>query len=513
MGVALLVITIAILNYINLSTAKAMDRAKEAGIRKVVGSSVFQLRTRFFIESVLLNLMAGLLSVLIIWIVFDSYKALAGLPESLQIIYDPETWIVLGGLILISTFLSGIFPAIILGKFRPIEVLKGKFSHSSKGIVMRKTLVVIQFSIAIFLLIQTFTANEQLSFMLNKDLGMTTEKVVVIDAPPPEGQSQNIESFKNTLLAQPNFLNVSVSNTVPGLSTATMGSTTNIELDEETRDLKNNFYFYFVDTSFFSTMEMEMVAGEDFSKISNYELPIIINEEALRIWGIPESEEVIDKKSTFWEREHTIVGVVKDFHQLGVKSSHIPMIFLPYRKTDQPDYINVRLGQGTVLDQIAKLEKLYYEHFPNSPFDFFFLDQNFDAQYRADIQFQQIFGVLSTFSVLITCLGLFGLASFTVAKRSKEIGIRKVLGASVSQIVRLLSRDFVLLVVISSVIAIPFTWWLLENWLNQYSFRIEINFWLFVLPILLVLVVAFATVFSKALQASRVDPAESLRDE
>ena len=299
LGVALLVIIIAILNYINLSTAKAMDRAKEAGIRKVVGSSVGQLRVRFFIESVILNLIAGLLSIVIIWIVFDSYKALAGLPKSLDIIYDLETWMVLGGLILLSTILSGVFPAFILGSFRPMEVLKGKFTHSSRGIIMRKALVIIQFSIAIFLLIQTFTANEQLTFMLNKDLGMNTEKVVVVAAPPPEGQKQSIKSFKNALIERSNFINVSTSNTVPGLSTANMGSATNLELDEETRDLKNNFYFYRVDSSFFSTMEMEMIAGDDFTKISNYDHPIIINEEALRIWGIADAEQVINKKSTF----------------------------------------------------------------------------------------------------------------------------------------------------------------------------------------------------------------------
>ncbi|MEM7298728.1 MAG: ABC transporter permease, partial [Bacteroidota bacterium] len=490
LGVALLVIIIAILNYINLSTAKAMDRAKEAGIRKVVGSSVTQLRIRFFIESVMLNVFAGILAIGVIWLVFDAYKNLAGLPQDLQILNDLTTWYLLGGLLLTSTFLSGIFPAFALGSFKPLAFLKGKFTHSKRGIFMRKALVTLQFSIAIFLLIQTFTANEQLKFMLNKDLGMNAEKVVVIGAPPPEGQKKSFDSFRNTLLDRPTFQRVGLSSTVPGLPTSSMGSTTNIQLEEETRELKNNFYIYQIDSSFISTMEMEMIAGNDFTKILNYEHPIIINEEALRIWGIADPEQVINKKSTFWGRSNTIIGVVKDFHQLGAKSAQIPMIFMNYAK--EPDYISVRISQGSVLQQVEELEQIYLEHFPASTFEFFFLDQNFDAQYRADQQFQQIFSVLSGFAILITCLGLFGLASFTIAKRTKEIGIRKVLGASVSHIVGILSKDFIVLVAISSIIALPLTYLLVERWLNQYSFRIEMDLWLFLFPILFVLLVAFA---------------------
>ena len=511
LGVALLVIVIAILNYINLSTAKAMDRAKEAGIRKVVGSSVVQLRIRFFVESIMLNAIAGVLSLIIIWVVFDSYKALAGLPESMDVVYDPQIWIVLGSLILASTVLSGIFPAMVMGSFRPLDVIKGKFSHSKKGIFLRKALVTIQFSIAIFLLIQTFTANEQLTYMLNKDLGMNTEKVVVVHTPPPEGLKQSVETFKNNLMKEASFLSVGLSSSVPGLSTASMSSTTNIGLDEDDRDFKNNFYFYIIDSNYFKTMEMEMLTGSSFAERSNYKNPIIVNEEALRIWGIANPEDVLNKKSTFWERQNTVIGIVKDFHQMGAKSAHIPMVF--YQLDGASDFISVRLGKGPIMNQIERLEQVYETHFPNTPIEYFFLDQNFEAQYRADQQFQQIFTTLSGFAILITCLGLFGLASFTVAKRTKEIGIRKVLGASVSHIIRILSRDFVRLVIISSIIAIPVTWVLIENFLNQYAFRINVNVWLFVIPSLFVLVVAFMTVFSKAFQASNINPVKALRDE
>lgn len=511
LGVALLIIIIALLNYINLSTAKAMDRAKEAGIRKVVGSSTGQLRVRFFIESVLLNLMAGCFAILVIWLAFDSYKNMSGLPENLEILNDPAAWLMLGTLIFVSIILSGIFPAFILGSLKPITVLKGKFSHSKSGTWMRKALVITQFAIAIFLLIQTFTASEQLQYMIQKDLGINPNKVIVMNAPTEVKSNDEYGVLKNAIEQRTSFMKVGLSSTVPGLPTTFMGSTTNIQLDEETRDLKNNFYIYLVDTSFMSTLDMEVIAGSGFEEKSNFKYPFIVNEEALRIWGISKPEDVIHKKATFWGREQTLTGVVKDFHQLGAKEDILPMIFINW--AESPDYISVRLANGNVLDQVAELEEIYTDHFPNSPFESFFLDQNFDAQYRADRQFQQVFTILSGFAILITCLGLFGLASFTVAKRTKEIGIRKVLGASVSQIVGLLSKDFIALVGVSTIIAIPITWLLVQNWLSQYSFRIEVSFWIFLLPIILVLSIAFVTVFSKAFQAASINPAESLMDE
>lgn len=509
-GVALLVILIAIVNYINLSTVKSMDRAKEVGIRKVIGSSKSQLRIRFFLESIIINLIAGLASVVLILIVFDSFKALADLPESIQILNDWSTWKLLGLLLVISTVLSGIFPSLILSALPPVSVLKGKFSHSTSGIILRKGLVIVQFSIATFLLIQTFTATKQLNFMMNKDLGLDASKVVVVNAPFKKNQQDYI-SFRNSLLERPAFRKVGLSSTVPGMPTKNMGSTTNLNLDEDERDLKNNFFIYRVDSNFFTTVGIEILEGENFTKGINFQRPILINEEALRIWGISNPKDVIHKKMTFWGRENTIIGVVKNFHQLGPKSPHLAMMFS--YSDNRADHISIKLGPGNVLEQIQDLEKIYQAHFSSSPFEFFFLDQNFNAQYRADRQFQKVFGILSGFAILITGLGLFGLASFTVAKRAKEIGIRKVLGASVSQLIALLSKDFITLVLASTVIALPVTYFIVKGWLEQYTFRIDLNIWLFIGPAFLVLIIAFATVFSKTFQVSNANPVTSLKDE
>lgn len=511
MGVAFLVILIAILNYINLSTAKAMDRAKEAGIRKVIGSSMGQLRVRFFMEAIILNLIAAVLSLIVILAVFDRFRDLTGLPGSLTFMQNTSMWILLGAMVLVSTILSGVFPAFAFGSLKPLDVLKGKFAHSNRGILLRKVLVTTQFAIAIFLLIQTFTANRQLDYMLNKDLGMTAEKVAVISAPPPEGREKSLQSFRSSVQKYPSFKEASFSTTVPGMSTSNMSSTTNIQLDQETRELKNNFFIYQVDSNFFDALGMDIIQGQGFGEASNFKSPIIVNEEALRIWGIANPEEVIHKKSTFWGRENTIIGVVKNFHQLGVKSAHLPMFFV--NDNTDADFISVRFAEGNTLDQVAELERIYKEHFPNSPFDFFFLDQNFDAQYRSDRQFREVFTILSGFAILITFLGLFGLASFMVAKRTKEIGIRKVLGASISQIIQLLSREFIILVGFSTVIALPLTYYLIENWLNQYAFRIDMSIWLFLIPTVFVFILTFVTILSKAYQASFIDPVQSLRDE
>lgn len=509
-GVALLVIIIAIVNYINLSTAKSLDRAKEVGIRKVIGSTVGQLRVRFFIESMLINLFAGAAALILIAVLFGKFKLLAGLPPTLEIFSDTTFWGAFSLLLVASIVLSGSFPAFILSSFKPLSVLKGKFSHSAGGVILRKGLVVFQFSIAIFLLVQTFTATEQLNYMQEKDLGLTAEQVLVVHAPQTKAEMANYGTFKNELLTRATIKSASRSTCVPGLPTSMMGSTTGLNLVGALEEHSFNFFLYNVDAQFIPTMQIELLAGENFLDDSKNEGKIIVNEETLRLWGLSDPKEAINRKVDFWGRERTISGVVKNFHQTGVKSSHIPMIF---RHGDYGDYVSVRLAKGDLKQQMEDVEELYKSQFANSPFEFFFLDQKFDNHYKTDQQFQRVFSILSTFAILITCLGLFGLASFTVAKRAKEIGIRKVLGASVTQIITLLSKEFVVLVVISAVIALPITYFLIQNWLETYAFRIDLNIWFFMGPALLVILVAFATVFSQTFQISNANPVDSLRDE
>ncbi|MGD1957703.1 MAG: ABC transporter permease [Fulvivirga sp.] len=508
LGVALLVIVIAIVNYINLATAKSFDRAKEVGIRKVIGSSKAQLRSRFYIESVTINLISAGLALTVILLVQDTFKHIGGLPESFNPIYYPIFWIVFVSLILFSTFFAGSFPAFILSSFKPISVLKGKFSHSSKGTIMRKALVVFQFAIAIFLLVQTIASSEQLEYMQEKDLGLNAEQVVVVSAPATENEIKKFESFRNELLSSNSFKAVAFSNTVPGLPTSTMGSTTGVKLVSGD-DHNFNFYFYFMNRYFIPTMEFNLLAGENFKK-NMAGRPVIVNEAAMKLWGIHDPADAIDKKLHFWNSDKTIIGVIENFHQTGVKTDHIPTIFM--YSTGFGSYISVRVTPDNINQKLIELEEKYKSIF-QSPFEFFFLDQKFDSHFRSERQFQTIFSILSSFALIITCLGLFGLASYTITKRKKEIGIRKVLGASVNQIITLLSKDFLLLIAMAGIISLPITYLIVRKWLETYAYRIDISPWLFVIPAGFVLAVAFLTIFFRTFHVSHANPVIALKDD
>ena len=511
LGVALLVIIIAIVNYINLSTSRSLDRAKEVGIRKVLGTSMFQLRTQFLTESIIINVFAGVFSLILMVLTFSEFKNMAGLPKDFHFYGNGLFWLVLVSIIILNSLLSGIFPAFILSSFKPVSILKGRFSHSAKGTFMRKSLVIFQFAITIFLLIQTLTAEEQLRYMREKDLGLNIERTIVVTSPHDRDVvRKNHQTYKNELEKFPQFTSVATSSCVPGLPAHDMGTTTSVKL-AGAKDNSFNYYILHMDAGFIPTMEIEVLAGRNFIENAERDDEVIINEETLRLWEIADPEEVIDKQLKFWGREVTIVGVIKNFHQASAKSAYLPMLFLP--STNGLAYTTIKTTAGDVNENLAMIEKVYEKNYPNSPFEYFFLDQEYDKQFRADEQFQQVFGTLTGFAILIACLGLFGLVSFTIAKRAKEIGVRKVLGAEVWQIILLLSKDFVSLVLFSMLIAIPLTFFIISNWLERYAFRIDLNVWLFVLPALAVLLVAAVTVVIETWKISRANPIKSLRSE
>lgn len=509
LGVAFLVILIAMVNYINLSTSKSLDRAKEVGIRKVIGSSVGQLRLRFFTESMVINFLSITATMGLVSLFANPFKNLAGLPMGLNIFHEQNFWLSLGALFVVSVVLSGSFPAFILAKFKPVATLRGKFSHSHSGTMLRKGLVIFQFAIALFLLVQTITANEQLQHLRNLDKGANFEQVMVVRTPIGEEMTK-FQTFRNELIQQSFVKSASISTCVPGLPTSQMGSTTGINvIGAEERNF--NFYVAFIDTAYLQTLEMELVAGRNYINSDTFST-VMVNEEAVRLWGFPDPAEVIDKKIQMWGSPRRVIGVIKNFHQTNIKDNHIAMIFPP-NGGKWGDYISIKVNTENLSEQIATVEEQFQAIFPNSPFDFFFMDQEFGKEYEADERFRKVFGSLSIFSLIITCLGLFGLASFTVAKRTKEIGIRKVLGASVTQIVSLISREFIILIVIGMGIAIPITIYLVQSWLGRYAFRIELNLLFFMVPAVVIVSVALLTVWARTLRVSVSNPVESLRDE
>ena len=511
MGVGIMVIVIAVVNYINLSTATSLDRAKEVGIRKVIGSSVGQLRAKFFVESFLINIISALVALAIIGIILPGFIHMAGLPADFYLWSDVTFYVIIAGAILISTLLSSVFPAIILSQFEPIAVLKGKFSHSVRGTLLRKSLIVFQFAITGFLLIQTVTADRQLAYMRKKDLGLDAERTVVVRSAANVSE-ENYQVLKDKILTHSQFESVALSHSVPGQPTSEMASTNvGVTLVGASTEQSYNFYINFVDADYLSTMKIDLIAGENFSQENTSQDKVIVSEESIRLWGISNAPAAIGQKVNLWGSQRVIVGVVKNFHQSSPKSPYLPVIF--FHREGKNKLASVRMANGDVQKGVEVIKDIYRSVFPGSPFEYFFLDQEFDKQYRSDEQFQQVFGTLTLFAISISCLGLFGLVSFTVANRTKELGIRKVLGASVLQIVTLVSKDFISLVALSLVISTGVTLFLVEAWLDRFAFRIDLSAGLFVGPVVVVLIVSLATIVARTISVSLSNRVNSLKED
>ncbi len=511
MGVAILVIVIAVVNYINLSTATSLDRAKEVGIRKVIGSSLNQLRAKFFTESFLINIISGLVALALVGVLLPGFTFLAGLPSDLNLWNDVNFYFIIISAVLISTILSSIFPAFILSGFQPSAVLKGKFSHSKGGALLRKTLVIFQFAVTGFLLIQTATAGRQLAYMREKDLGLDIEQTLVIRSAANMSQ-ENYKVLKNRMLARSNFQSVTLSSSVPGQPTNEMASTNvGVTLVGASSEKSYNFYINFVDSDYLSTMKMQLLAGENFRQDDNSQDKVIVSEESIRLWDIENPSVAVGQKINLWGAQRTIVGVIENFHQSSPKSPYLPMIFFHTEGSNK--LASVRLTQGDMTQNIDEARKIYKAVFPDSPFEYFFLDQEFDKQYRSEEQFQQVFGILTLFAIMISCLGLFGLVSFSVTNRTKELGIRKVLGASAGQIVALVSKDFIALVLFAMAISTPVTFFLVQQWLDRFAFRVDLSADLLFGPVLVVLVVSLLTIVARTIGVSIDNPVNSLKED
>ncbi len=511
MGVAILVIVIAVVNYINLSTATSLDRAKEVGIRKVIGSSLNQLRAKFFTESFLINIISGFVALALVGVLLPGFIHLAGLPANFFIWNDLTLYAIIISCILISTILSSVFPAYILSNFQPSTVLKGKFSGSGRGALLRKVLVTLQFSITVFLLIQTVTAKRQLTHMREKDLGLDVEQIIVIRS-AANMSGENYQVLKDKMLTQSQFESVALSHSVPGQSTSEMASTNvGVTVVGATIEQSYNFYINFIDADYLSTMKMDLIAGENFRHNNTSQDNILVSEEALRLWNISNAQAAIGQKINLWGSERAIVGVINNFHQSSPKSPYLPMIFLHTEGKNK--LASIRVARGSMKENVDVVRDIYLDTFPDSPFDYFFLDQEFDKQYRSEEQFQEVFGTLTLFAILISCLGLFGLVSFTVANRTKEIGIRKVLGANATQIVALVSKDFIRLVLIAMSISTFITYFLVQRWLERYAFRIDLTVELFIGPALVILLVSLLTIVIRTVGISLSNPVNSLKED
>lgn len=517
--IAIFIIVIAWVNYINLSTARAIERAREVGIRKVMGSLKVQLILQFLSESVLINLMAAVVGFVLFQAGLPLFRDLTGQPLSLTLSAEPAFWYLFTALFLVGSLLSGLYPAFVLSSFQPSAVLKGRFQSSMHGQRLRKGLVVFQFAATVVLMICMATVYRQVNYLRTYDLGMSIDQTLVVRSPrldvSDSAYNLTYQAFKDQLLQNPDIQRVARSESVPGLSLHELSTNSGIKrLGQEKAEGGYNYYMYDIDADFIPALDMKFVAGKNFEPgMPNFD-QVIINEEAVAKLGFSSAEEAIGSKLTYktrWNGEpSTVIGVLKNFYQRSPKESHIPMVF---KYKENAGYFSLRLKTDHIQQTVASVKETWNEMFPGMVFQYFFLDQSYDQQYQADARFGKVIATFSGLAVFIACLGLFGLSSFTIVRRTKEIGIRKVLGASVAQIVRLLSQDFLKVVMIASLLALPVAYFAMEEWLSGYAIRIGLNGWIFVLPVVVILLIALFTVSFQTIRTALSNPVNSLKQE
>jgi putative ABC transport system permease protein len=515
--IALFIIAIAWINYVNLSTARAVERAREVGIRKVMGSLKIQLVLQFLAESFIINVIAGVLALVLFQVTFPFFRTLSGQPLPFNLMEDQLLWFLLFGLISAGTLLSGIYPAFVLASFKPAVVLKGKFQSSSHGQLLRKGLVIFQFSATVVLLISMCTVYLQVQFMRNQDLGMNIDQTLVLTGKQLNVSDsvfrQTSQALKNELLKDPSVRSVSRSESLPG-DPRELSTTTINRLGEVPAGNRGYLYYFFrVDADYVQTMSMTLLAGRNFENgLPNHD-QVLINEEAAKLLGFSSAEQAVGSKLTFNTRGRegsTVIGVLKNFYFRSPKEAHLPMLFY---YGEPSAYFAIQVKTQDMKQTIASVKSAWSKIYPNTVFNYFFLDDKYDQQYRADAQFGSVMAAFSGLVIFIACLGLFGLSSYTITQRTKEIGIRKVLGASVAGIVRLLSLDFAKTVMVAALIALPIAYFAMEQWLSNYFVRITLNAWIFVFAIAMILLLAIVTVSFQTIRAAIANPTDSLKQE
>jgi len=520
--IAVLIIIIAWVNYINLSTAKSIERAKEVGVRKVAGATRAQLIRQFLTESFIINSMALVIAMVLVWLLQNSFNNLIQHKLSLSYLFTKglngyAISIAVIALIITGILGSGFYPAFVLSSFKPIMVLKGKFSTSGKGIVLRKALVVGQFAITVTLIIGSFVVYQQIRFLNKQNLGFNLSQILVVKPPVLTGWDSTFidkeNSFKDELKQLPHVYGASVIGRTAGDELA---RAFDVRRTDKNTDNKVSMRRLSVDADFLHLYDIKLLAGRnfvntDFSSDWNKLHRVILNESAIKVLGFNSAEEAVSKRIKLFGREWDIIGVIHDFHQKSLRYPVEPVILQPSYGTDNP--ICVKVDAKDIATTVAAIKTKFVSFFPGNFFDYYFLDEKFNRQYADDQLFGKVFGIFAGFAIFIACLGLLGLSLFATAQRTKEIGVRKVLGASVANIVLLLSKDFVRLVVIAFVIASPIAWLLMHNWLQDFAYRINISWWVFLMAGVLAIVIALGTISFQAIKAALMNPVKSLRSE
>lgn len=507
LSIAILILVIACINFMNLSTIRAIERSKEVGLRKVMGALRNHLVWQFIGESLFLTIISCILSIGILQLLMPFYNSLLGYDLSVSWSSLP-IYAFLAGTILFVGFLAGSYPAFFLSAFSPIEALKGKLRLGKGGSIFRQALVVVQFSISVLLIIGTIIINNQMSYMKDKELGYNQDQTIVV--PIDNGDIfDHRDAFKNELLSKSNIVSVSLMSGEPGGFFDIHNFTV-----EGHNDNKFKFRTEFADFDYIKTLGLKLIAGRDFSgqfTTDTTEAAMINRTAAANLGFTP--EQAVGKwiqNSIRDSVRRRIVGVVEDFNFLSLKEKMDALVISP--SLDRRVAV-IKIKDSNSANAIATIKKVYSEVAPVYPFEYSFLDQKFDRLYKKDIRQQKILSVFSGLAIFIACLGLFGLASFTAAKRTKEIGVRKVLGSSTENILLLLSKDLLKPVMLATIIAIPFGYYAMHTWLQSFAYRTTLDWWIFVLAAVITIAIALIAVSFKAVKAALANPVDSLRNE
>ncbi|MDX2246494.1 MAG: FtsX-like permease family protein [Bacteroidia bacterium] len=511
--IALFILVIAWINYINLATARAMERAREVGVRKVVGASRYQLIAQFITESLMLNIVAAIFAIIIFELFQGYFNQLAGKNLDFNLLTAGKFWIALLGLFLTGAFLSGIYPAFVLSSYKPISVLKGRLASSRHGVLLRKTLVVGQFFTSSLLIAGTIIVYQQISFMQGQELGINIEQTLVIDAPGVVASDsvyvQGLNVFKQELLSRPGITDITSSTEVPGTLIYWTNGARRLGQAPETSGI---LYKVGIDYDYITSFGHKLLAGRAFSEThGTEENTLIINESAMKMLGFGDPESSIGQKVIEGGDTVQVIGVISDYHQEGLKKGHDPIGFrlVPHAQR----YYSLKVNTADLKETLAFIEEKYLAVFPENPFNYFFLDEFFNRQYASEIRFAKVFGLFASLAIFVACLGLLGLSAFSANQRAKEISIRKVLGSTIANIFMLLSKDYFLLIILGNLLAVPLVLWGMNQWLKTFAFGITISGWVFLLSTITTLLISLLAVSYQSLKAARSNPVNALRNE
>jgi putative ABC transport system permease protein len=514
-SIALFIILLACVNFMNLSTARASNRAKEVGIRKVSGSTKIQLIKQFLSEAFLYSFISSAIGIVFVILLLKGFSVIIDEPISFRTAFTPSIWITLISLTIIVGLFAGSYPAFYLTGFKPVLVLKGKnfLAGSKKNLLIRNGLVVFQFTISTIMIVGTLVVLKQLEFFRNTDLGFDKENVLVISSTSRLGESE--ESFRQAISQMPGIVNASITSSIP--SGGVFGDSY-VPEPEGNQGLGQeiNLNSFMVDESFVPTLDIKVLRGRNFSKDFSDSASVILNQEAVKQIGW---REPVGKWLDYPGGNNVrfrVIGVVKNFNVQSLQAAMIPFaLFHVSSKTYGPNANNIvaKIKSPELPRVISQLESKWKSFVSAEPFDYNFLDTEFDAQYRSEQRLGRIFSIFAALSLFIACLGLFGLSAFMAERRTKEIGVRKVLGAPVRSVVMLLSKDFLKLTIVACLIGFPVAWYFMNKWLEDFAYRINITWTIFLVAGLSTLLVTLITISFHAINAAVANPVKSLRTE